>query len=88
MYNRYEPPRLGLAAPRFPRPVGPLLESGVEIHVCQRTMLQLKTLIADDHWLIIGSANFDTRSFLLNEKLDANVFDAELVRWRRHENNC
>lgn len=55
---------------------GELLEAGVEIHEYQPTMYHCKMMIADDLWLSVGSANFDNRSFRLNDEANLNVYDA------------
>jgi cardiolipin synthase len=54
---------------------GPLLEAGVEIHEYQPTMFHCKCMIVDDLWTSIGSANFDNRSFRLNDEANLNVYD-------------
>ena len=46
----------------------PLLEAGVSIYEYQPTMLHAKTLVIDNRWCSIGSANFDNRSFALNDE--------------------
>jgi len=45
-----------------------LLDSGVSIYEYQPTMLHAKTLVIDGRWCSIGSANFDNRSFALNDE--------------------
>jgi cardiolipin synthase len=59
---------------------GPLLESGVEIHVYQPTMLHCKMLIFDEYMVSVGSTNFDMRSFELNDEASLNVYDANFAR--------
>jgi cardiolipin synthase len=54
---------------------GPLLESGVEIHTYEPTMLHCKMLIFDHHMVSVGSTNFDMRSFELNDEASLNVYD-------------
>lgn len=46
----------------------PLLDAGVEIHEYQPTMLHCKTLVVDGAVSLIGSINFDPRSFTLNSE--------------------
>jgi cardiolipin synthase A/B len=46
----------------------PLLEAGISIYEYQPTMLHAKTLVIDGRWCSIGSANFDNRSFALNDE--------------------
>lgn len=55
---------------------GPLLESGVEIHEYDPTMLHCKMLIFDHRMVSVGSTNFDMRSFELNDEASLNVYDA------------
>lgn len=38
-----------------------------------------KLLVVDDLWCLIGSANWDTRSFRLNFELNLSIFDRELA---------
>jgi cardiolipin synthase len=45
-----------------------LLEAGVEVYEYQPTMLHAKTLTVDGCWSAVGSANFDNRSFQLNDE--------------------
>ena len=45
-----------------------LLEDGIAIFEYQPTMLHAKTLVIDGRWCSIGSANFDNRSFALNDE--------------------
>lgn len=54
---------------------GKLLRAGVRIHIYQPTMLHAKVTIVDNSWVIIGSANFDNRSFRLNDEIIVNVCD-------------
>ena len=55
---------------------GPLLESGVEIYEFEPTMLHTKMLIFDGFMVSVGSTNFDTRSFELNDEASLNVYDS------------
>jgi cardiolipin synthase len=45
-----------------------LLEAGVAVYEYLPTMLHAKTLVIDGCWCSIGSANFDNRSFALNDE--------------------
>ncbi len=58
---------------------GPLLEAGVEIYEYQAGWLHAKTMTVDGIWATIGSTNLDTRSFALNDKVNAIVYHNELV---------
>jgi cardiolipin synthase len=67
---------------------GPLLEGGVKIFEYQPTMFHLKTMVVDGIFSTLGSANFDDRSFHLNEEINLFVYDAEFAglmkeRYRR-----
>jgi cardiolipin synthase len=59
---------------------GPLLESGVEIHEYEPTMLHCKMLIFDHFMVSVGSTNFDMRSFELNDEASLNVYDAVFAK--------
>lgn len=63
---------------------GDLLNAGVRIYIYQPTMLHAKVTIVDDSWVIIGSANFDNRSFSLNDEIIVNVFDEEFASLHRN----
>ncbi|WP_221032118.1 phospholipase D-like domain-containing protein [Actomonas aquatica] len=56
-----------------------ILEAGVEIHEFQPTMLHAKTLIIDDAWISVGSANVDERSFRLNDEANVQACDPTLA---------
>jgi cardiolipin synthase len=58
---------------------GKLLENGVRIFEYQPTMFHRKVMIIDDLWVSVGSANFDNRSFRLNDEANLNVFDSEFA---------
>jgi len=54
---------------------GRLLRNGVRIFTYQPTMYHCKLMIVDDIWTTVGSANFDNRSFRLNDEANLNVLD-------------
>lgn len=56
-----------------------LLDWGIEIHEYQPTMMHVKAMVIDDVWSVFGSANFDNRSFELNDELTVAVQDRELA---------
>jgi len=58
---------------------GPLLEACIRIHEYDTSMYHAKTLIIDDCWVSIGSANFDNRSFSINDETNVNIFDADFT---------
>lgn len=57
-----------------------LLECGVEVFEYQPTMLHAKSMVVDGCWASVGTANFDNRSFQLNDELTLCVFDAGVAR--------
>ncbi len=54
---------------------GELLRAGAEIHEYQPTMYHCKVMIVDEQWVSVGSTNFDTRSFSVNDEANLNVLD-------------
>ena len=59
---------------------GALLEAGIQIYEYQPTMMHCKVLVIDGVWSSVGSANFDDRSFRLNDEANLNVFSEDLAR--------
>ena len=59
---------------------GPLLQAGAQIYEYQPTMYHVKLLIVDGLWSSVGSTNFDSRSFRLNDEANLNVYDAAFAR--------
>jgi cardiolipin synthase len=55
---------------------GSLLAHGARFFEFQPTMLHSKLMIVDGTWTSVGSANFDNRSFRLNDEANLNVLDA------------
>ena len=58
---------------------GTLLEAGIEIYEYQAGLLHAKTMTVDGIWATIGSTNLDTRSFALNDEVNAVVYHNEVV---------
>jgi cardiolipin synthase len=56
-----------------------LLRCGGRIFEYQRTMLHVKVLVVDSHWVTVGSVNFDNRSFALNDELNISFRDPGVV---------
>jgi cardiolipin synthase len=60
-----------------------LLDAGVRIYEYAPTMMHAKTLVVDGAWACVGSANFDNRSFQLNDEatlcVQSRSFAAELT---------
>jgi cardiolipin synthase len=59
---------------------GRILHAGAEIHEYQPTMFHCKVLIIDGLWTSVGSTNFDSRSFRLNDEANLNVYDRDFAR--------
>ena len=57
-----------------------LLEAGVRVFEFQPSMMHAKTIVADDTWSVVGSANMDERSMELNEENIVGVADETLAR--------
>ena len=58
---------------------GSMMEAGIEIHEYQAGLLHAKTMTIDGIWATIGSTNLDSRSFALNEELNAVLYNKALV---------
>jgi cardiolipin synthase A/B len=69
--------RIGRAASRSRW--GRLLAAGVEFHLYEPAMFHCKTMVVDDVLLVIGSANFDNRSFSINDEVAMTVIDREVA---------
>lgn len=57
-----------------------LLESGVRIFEIDDVILHSKTVTIDGVWSAIGSSNFDHRSVLFNDEVDAIVLGTDTAR--------
>lgn len=57
-----------------------LLEAGIEIHHYQPGLLHQKVLVIDRLWSHVGSTNFDSRSFEINEEVSVGVLDEGVAR--------
>jgi cardiolipin synthase len=72
---------------------GPLLAGGVKIFEYQPTMFHPKTMVVDGVFSTVGSANFDERSFHLNEEINLFVYDGAFAgqmeeSYRRDLSRC
>ena len=59
---------------------GPILEAGAEIYEYQPTMYHCKVLVVDGLWTSVGSTNFDSRSFRLNDEANLNIHDYQFAQ--------
>jgi cardiolipin synthase len=56
-----------------------LLSRGVRIFEYQPSMMHAKTIAADGIWSVLGTMNFDNRSFALNDESVLMVHDADVA---------
>jgi cardiolipin synthase A/B len=54
---------------------GPLLRAGATIHEYTESGIHQKVMIVDRRWCTIGSANFDPRSFNINDEITVAIYD-------------
>ncbi len=57
-----------------------LVRHGVEVFDYQPSMIHAKLMTVDGLWTVMGSSNFDHRSFALNDEVNMAVRDADLAR--------
>jgi cardiolipin synthase len=55
------------------------LEQGIGVYEYQPAMMHTKAMIVDGILSVVGSANFDNRSFELNDELNVVVFDRTIA---------
>jgi cardiolipin synthase len=58
---------------------GLLLQHGIEIYEYNRTMLHQKTMVVDTIWTTVGTTNFDSRSFSLDEESNVCIYDRRIA---------
>lgn len=58
---------------------GDVLEAGAKIFEYQPSMIHAKILIIDGIWSVVGSTNFDSRSFAINDEVNLAVMDTALA---------
>ncbi|MGA9586127.1 MAG: phospholipase D-like domain-containing protein [Terracidiphilus sp.] len=54
---------------------GQLLKAGAEVYEYHPAMIHAKVLCVDDVWVVVGSTNFDNRSFGINDEVNLAVRD-------------
>jgi cardiolipin synthase len=59
---------------------GKLIAGGAEFHLYQPAMYHAKTMVVDNVLLIIGSSNFDNRSFAINDEVTVGVLDPRIAK--------
>jgi cardiolipin synthase len=58
---------------------GTMLKRGVRIFEYQPTLAHQKLIIVDGEWACVGTANFDQRSFQLNDEITMGVVDRNIA---------
>ena len=58
---------------------GPLLRHGAHIYEYQPSMIHTKSTVVDGLWSVVGSTNFDSRSFGINDEVNVAAFDEGLA---------
>ena len=58
---------------------GDLLKAGAEIYEYKPAMIHAKLMVVDGLWAVVGSTNFDHRSFGLNDEVNVAALDPELA---------
>ncbi len=70
-----------------------MLRAGVKIFLYEKGILHAKTMVIDDQVGVVGTANFDVRSFGLDFEVAAIIYDREFVEKLNQDigldlNNC
>jgi cardiolipin synthase len=58
---------------------GPLLRAGAEVYEYQPSMIHAKVLVVDELWAVVGSTNFDNRSFGINDEVNLAACDQAIA---------
>lgn len=58
---------------------GPLLKAGAEVFEYHPSMIHAKVLCIDELWAVVGSTNFDNRSFGINDEVNLAVRDSAVA---------
>ncbi|MDP9038569.1 MAG: phospholipase D-like domain-containing protein [Acidobacteriota bacterium] len=61
------------------RSVRHMVRAGAEVYLYQPAMIHAKLMTIDGMWSVVGSTNFDRRSFALNDEVNMAVLDRELA---------
>lgn len=64
---------------------GKLLQAGARIYEYQPAMIHAKILVIDGVWSVVGSTNFDNRSFGLNDEINLAAFERKLSERLQHD---
>lgn len=58
---------------------GDLLKAGAELYEYAPAMVHAKLMVVDGEWAVVGSTNFDHRSFGLNDEVNVAALDRQLA---------
>ena len=58
---------------------GPVLSDGIKVWRCPPPFRHSKVMVVDGEWVLIGSCNWDMRSFRLNFELCMEMYDRDLA---------
>jgi cardiolipin synthase len=58
---------------------GAMLQAGAQIYRWQPSLLHNKLMVVDGYLTLAGSANFDNRSFQLNDEANINIYDRDFA---------
>ncbi len=58
---------------------GTLLKAGAEVYEYHPSMIHAKVLCVDTLWAVVGSTNFDNRSFGINDEVNLGVKDSAVA---------
>lgn len=59
---------------------GELIQEGIEIYEYRPGMIHQKLLVVDGVWSVVGSTNFDNRSFHLNDEVNVAFLDGGVTQ--------
>jgi cardiolipin synthase len=62
-----------------------ILRAGAEMYEYQPTMFHCKVFVVDGLWTSVGSTNFDSRSFRLNDEANLNIHEREFAQRQIHD---
>ncbi len=64
---------------------GPLLRAGAKVFEYTPAMIHAKILMVDGLWAVVGSTNFDNRSFGINDEVNLAVRDRDFAARLEHD---
>jgi cardiolipin synthase len=64
---------------------GELLQHGAQIYEYHPAMIHTKSMVVDGLWSVVGSTNFDSRSFGLNDEVNLAACDEGLAARLEHD---